>query len=338
MGTKEKVLQALLQSFNSSVSGQELAQQCNVTRAAIWKAVSTLREEGCQIEGTTNGGYILTQKPDLFTPQAFIEQFSKDFPEYKNIYIECFKQIDSTNTYAKKLLSNQTTETNYAPGVIVAETQTQGRGRLGRTFVSPYKSGIYISIIYSPKGGITNPAIITASSAVAVCRSIKKLFGITPGIKWINDLFIDKKKVCGILTEGFTNFETGTIDSAIIGIGVNISQNTKDFSPELLSIVGSIQKETSVSRVELASQIAGQVLSILQEDSKSVIQEYKSMSFLIGKEVLVHPVIDQESSDYTAKVIDINSDASLVVSLPDGTRRVLNSGEVSLKSDFFTKN
>lgn len=338
MGTKEKVLHALLQSFNSSVSGQELAQQCNVTRAAIWKAVSTLREEGCQIEGTTNGGYILTQKPDLFTTQAFIEQFSKDFPEYRTIYIECFKQIDSTNTYAKKLLSNQTTEMNYAPGVIIAEEQTQGRGRLGRAFISPYKSGIYISIIYSPKGGITNPAIITASSAVAVCRSIKKLFGITPDIKWINDLFINKKKVCGILTEGFTNFETGTIDSAIIGIGVNISQNTKDFSPELLSIVGSIQKETSVSRVELASQIAGQVLSILQEDSKSVIQEYKSMSFLIGKEVLVHPVIDQESSDYTAKVIDINSDASLVVSLPDGQTKVLNSGEVSLKSDFFAKN
>ena len=345
MTTKELVLNALSNSINTPVSGQALAVSCKVSRTAIWKAINSLREEGCQIEGTTNGGYLLKETPDILNTQTFASQFGKDFPEFSGLHCQCFKTIDSTNTYAKKILTQDGTgfltrieKSKGAFAVIIAESQTAGRGRLGRTFVSPQKTGLYLSIIYSPDGGISNPAILTTASAVAVCRAIKKLYNKETSIKWINDIFLNNKKICGILTEGFTNFETGAIDSAIIGIGININQNTKDFSEELLKTAGSIcnDKTDSATRTQLASLVTGEVINILNQEQDSIISEYKSRSFLIGKEVEVHPVIGDTSKIYKAKVLDINSEANLVVQSQDGEIKNLSSGEVSLKSDLFT--
>ena len=154
--------------------------------------------------------------------------------------VECFEKIDSTNNYAKKILSecgNLRDENGnltdagqkYHNSVIVAECQTAGRGRLGREFVSPKKTGIYLSVIYAPENGIQEPAKLTAFSAVAVCRTLKKLFNLDAQIKWVNDVFLNGKKVSGILTEGIVNFETRKIEAAIVGIGLNIFENN-DFS------------------------------------------------------------------------------------------------------------
>jgi len=363
MTTKEKVLEILNQNKGNSVSGEKLAEACDVSRAAIWKAVNSLREKGCNIEGTTNGGYMLSGVADVFSTEAFTSAFEKSFPPS---HIECFKEIDSTNTYAKKVLSEAGNLRNfdgslteagkkYHRAVIVAECQTAGRGRLGRTFYSPSKTGIYLSVIYAPEGGITNPAKMTAFSAVAVCRAIKKLYGIEPKIKWINDIFINGKKVSGILTEGFTNFETGQIESAIIGIGINIADNPEVFPDEVKKVAGSItgsgkmMKEgtdpnaaddsveaVTVSRCELAASVAGEVLNILEEDSESALNEYKQLSFIIGQTVEVHPVIGDDKANYMAKAVDIADDAGLVVELEDGSRKVLSSGEVSLRSVSFS--
>ena len=226
MTTKEKVLKLLVEAKSQAVSGEVLAAECGVSRAAVWKAVTSLREVGNSIEGTTNGGYVLADD-DIFTPGLFNESFSARWPDFSDCHIECFKEIDSTNTYAKRLLAETGNPRQYHKAILIAEKQTAGRGRIGRTFVSPEKSGIYFSIIYAPESGITDPARLTASGAVAVCRALKKLFAasnVQPQIKWINDIFLGGKKICGIGTEGITNFESGIIEAAIIGIGVNIKR------------------------------------------------------------------------------------------------------------------
>ena len=370
MSTKEKVLKILTNCNNeiidnlyvsssineNTISGETLAKECGVSRTAIWKAINNLRKEGFQIEGTTNGGYLLKNDKDGFDKELFTKYFSETFPAFKDSHIECFEEIDSTNTYGKKLLAEngsfrqqngQLTEfgKKYHNSIIVAESQTAGRGRLGRTFYSPKKTGIYLSIIYSPEGGITQPAKLTAFSAVAVYRAIKKLYNVEPAIKWINDIFINGKKVCGILTEGFTNFETGTIEAAIIGIGVNIHDNPECFPKDVAKIAGGIlgaddgspanNKKDQGGRCQLAALIAGEVLSVLEEDTKSVMEEYKRLSFIIGQEVEIHPVIGNDRENYVARVVDIDENASLVVQLPDGTKRTLSSGEISLKSSSF---
>ena len=376
MTTKDKVLEKLAAAGGNPVSGEGLASECDVSRAAIWKAVSALRDKGFSIEGTPNGGYVLADGGDFCTPELFHKTFAREFPEYAENFTEWLAETDSTMTYAKRLLSEcgnlraaDRTLTpagkKYHGAVIVAESQTAGRGRLGRTFVSPDKTGIYLSVIYAPSGGITQPAPITAFAAVAVCRAINKLYGINPSIKWINDIFVEnggkRKKAVGILTEGVTNFETQRIESAIIGIGLNIKPS-KEFSGELDDIVGFIESAANcnasgagcadsadseqgadtkvsgaVSRCSLAAEVAGQVLRIYSEPPESVMDEYKRLVFLIGEDVEVHPIIGDEKSVFTATAIDIDENASLVVRLKDGTTRKLSSGEVSLKSANFTK-
>ena len=370
MSTKSTILQILSSSKGgAAVSGEELAQQCGVSRAAVWKAVNALREEGFEITGTTNGGYVLDSS-DVLTTEAVSSAFNSTFPQFAGARIEVFKEIDSTNIQAKRWLSEcgslRTADgeltpagKNYSNAVIVAEKQTAGRGRSGRTFVSPAKTGIYLTVIYAPKGGITDPAKITAFSAVAVCRAIKKLYGIQPSIKWINDIFYNGKKICGILTEGTTNFETGIIEAAVIGIGVNIEDNAEAFGGELSKVAGGLLGGTaareggpnteaggirptgtlstrSVTRAQLAAQIAGETLQVLSEPADQVIAEYKDLSFIIGREVEVHTLIDSTQGIYKATAVDIDQNAALVVQLPDGTRRSLISGEVSLKSESFT--
>ncbi len=369
MSTKSTILQILSSSKDgAAVSGEELAQQCGVSRAAVWKAVNALREEGFEITGTTNGGYVLDSS-DVLTTEAVSSAFNAGFPQFAGARIEVFKEIDSTLSQAKRWLSEcgslRTADgeltpagKNYSNAVIVAEKQTAGRGRSGRTFVSPARTGIYLTVIYAPKGGITDPAKITAFSAVAVCRAIKKLYDIQPSIKWINDIFYNGKKICGILTEGTTNFETGIIEAAVIGIGVNIEDNAEAFDGELSKVAGGLLGGTaareggtgtkagctgtsnatlhSVTRAQLAAQIAGETLQVLSEPADQVIAEYKVLSFIIGREVEVHTLIDSAQGIYKATAVDIDQNAALVVQLPDGTRRRLISGEVSLKSESFT--
>ena len=348
MTTKQKVFEILSQNKGSYVSGEKLAQECGVSRAAIWKAVKAIRDEGFLIEGTNNNGYTLAyeQTGDILSKQVLEYTLGQTFPEYEQSHIECFESIDSTNTYAKKLAAQDAGK--YHEAIIVAESQTAGRGRIGRTFESPAGTGVYLSLIITPQGGITQPAVITASAAVAVCRAIKKLYGVQPAIKWINDIYVQNdgvlKKAVGILTEGITNFETGQIESAVIGIGVNISPSDKIKKSTAKDIAGFVTSAPRIdsngtnasasssapSRARFIAEIAGQVFNILQESLANVIEEYKSMMFLVGKTLTVYPLIGDDKTAYTAKAIDVDENAGLVVELGDGSVKTLSSGEVTL--------
>ncbi len=342
MTTKENII-SVLSSTLDFVSGEELAQKCNVSRAAVHKAITSLREQGYKIQAVTNKGYKLNCEPDKVDGEQ-IEKIIKANGQECEVF--AFEEIDSTNLEAKR----KTVDNDLDRVLFVAGRQTAGRGRMGRTFASPANSGIYFSLVYRPKGGVKNPAFLTAAAAIAVKNAIKTLYGQDCQIKWVNDVFLNGKKICGILTEGVTSFETGTIETAIVGIGINV--RNCNFTGELADVAGSIEEIMAsqeknipkVSRNEIAALVISNLLKIYDSYSaedktavKNAMDEYRKSSMLTGLVVTVNPVAGLEGKVYKAKVLDITDEAELVVQTEDGTVKKLFSGEVSLKSSSFVK-
>lgn len=278
-----------------------------------------------------------------------------------------FKTIDSTNAHALRLLDAEQNLRDLDQTVVAADEQSAGRGRLNRAFYSPPKTGIYFTAIHAPKNPIQAPAKLTAAAAVAVCRSLEELFNVDAKIKWVNDIYVAGKKVCGILAEGHIGAQ-GKIDAAAIGIGINIYPS--DFPADIANRAGSIlgrpdsfgeskdfsqgkncaqAQEAAAStdckaanrasdiRMELARDISQKLFGLLQgcEQSADVWEtaaaEYAARSFVIGKEITVIPVIGDDKSAYAATAIGIDKEARLLVRLDDGSERALSSGEISIK-------
>lgn len=266
------------------------------------------------------------------------------------VRLEYFDIIDSTNSEAKRRLGAVPPEEYrlFHKTVLVAGEQTAGRGRLGRKFYSPGGTGLYFSLVYAA-GSVSDPGKITAVAAVAVCRAIKSVFNVDAGIKWVNDIFVSGKKVCGILTEGIVNPLSGAVEAAVIGIGINIYFSSK--MPEELSlraggICGSSLSSAGDENADggknaemkdrLLCRIIENLVEILdgrEEEFFSVMEEYKARSTLIGKTVTVSPVIDSRERQYDAVVTGITDDAQLVVRTSDGREKTLSSGEVTLHAN-----
>lgn len=321
MSIKSRVLEVLEKNRAKAISGQELADYLSVSRAAIWKAIRSLKEEGYQIEATTNKGYLLLDHNDIVSGEG-IKTFL--LPEYQNNPIIVYKQIDSTNLQGKKIAA-----TGAANGtVILAEEQTQGRGRLGRSFFSPSQTGIYMSIILKPQKSLNDFLLITVAAAVGVCRAIKKLTHKEPKIKWVNDIFLEGKKICGILTEAVSNFEIGTIESVILGIGLNVKTSENQFPDELREIAGSLFPE-GITRNQIAAEIINEIMNLSENlEDTSLIEEYKEYSLVLGK------IISYKKNEalFTAKAIDINNQGNLIVENDKGEISVIQSGEVTIGS------
>jgi len=341
LSTKARILRELTspRSDDGFVSGQELAEKCKVSRTAVWKAVQTLMRQGMEIEAVTNKGYHLKGCGNSLNRENIEVLLSPGIAGRICVY----KTIDSTNTEAKRWCAEKSPAAVHK-SVIVAEQQTAGRGRMGRAFYSPAESGLYLSILYSPCGGVRQPAKMTAGAAVAVCRSLDRLYGITTRIKWVNDIFYNGRKVCGILTEGISSLESGIVETAIVGIGVNISNGTGGFPAEIAAVAGSVlgNGTSSVSRNQLAASIIEEALKIYDAETDGrkeavdkVMQEYKERSMIIGKTVEVCPLAGSTADSYKAAVLDIGDDASLIVQDEKGCRRELQSGEITLHSDNF---
>lgn len=317
---KSKVLNLLEENKGKNISGEEIGNILNVSRTAIWKIIKNLKEQGYKIESVTNKGYALSEEND-FLQEEKIVNYLKECKEFSQVKI--FKTIDSTNNEAKKMAMNGASSGT----LILAEEQSQGRGRRGREFYSPANSGIYMSLILKPKLSVEETTLITTGASVGICRAMEKLFQVTPKIKWINDIYVGDKKVCGILTEGVTDFESGSIEAIILGIGINF--NTSDFPQELKEKAGSLSKEkiSKVSRNELISQIVIEIFKILEEiPERKYLKEYKERSWILGSYVEVLT----SSETYTAKALDISEDGSLIVLREEGKLEYLNSGEISI--------
>lgn len=319
MPTKKDVLSILENERERFVSGQELAETLKISRSAIWKAVKSLEEDGHKILAVTNKGYKLDKNSDIITEEGI----RMHLPErLKEIPIIVLKTTDSTNTQAKKLALEKIPSGT----IILAEEQTAGRGRLGKSFFSPYGSGLYMSIILRPDNNITDPQMITIAAALAVCRAIERLTDLKPKIKWVNDIYLDGKKICGILTEAVTDFESGSVESIVVGIGVDCTINEDMLPEELCGIVGSLGA-SELKRNQLAAEIAEDVIeSFGKLGDLGIINEYRKRSMMFGREVS----FEREGKRYFADVTSINDMGNLLVRLKTGESLVLNSGEVTL--------
>ena len=258
--------------------------------------------------------------------------------------LEFVEETDSTNSELLRRLSslNKNEFFSLHKTVLIAERQTKGKGRSGRFFYSPKESGLYFSFIHAPPSGIENPAELTVNASIAVSRAIERVFlnqKKSAKIKWVNDVLIDEKKVCGILTEGFMGQGSEKIDAAVVGIGINLFVSD-DLPQELKNIAGGIlsQKEMDFWKKENPEKDPRKLLleTVLKEfftiteNKENIIEEYRSRSCLTGKTVHVSPLIGNEENSYNAKVLGITDDAKLIVQLENGSTRELNSGEVTL--------
>jgi len=243
-----------------------------------------------------------------------------------NLQITYFEELDSTNRYLKELAAKGAPEGT----VIIANRQSAGRGRLGRSFFSPGEKGIYMSILLRPEILLERAVLITSMAAVAVARAIERVGGVEARIKWVNDIFLNGKKVCGILTEAGINAEKGTLDYAVLGIGVNVGE--MEFPEELKEIATSVSNECgfAVSKETLTDAILAELEMWYPTLSDgSFLEESKKRSVLLGKEILV---LDETvpGGSYPAKAMDINERGNLIIER-NGARAVLNSGEVSIR-------
>ena len=304
MTVRDSVLKTLTENKGSYISGEELSKTLNVSRTTVWNAIKALREAGYPIESSTNKGYMMP--PDRWEITEDSLRLSLP-PKYRNNQIHIYDTLDSTNIRAKQLALENTPHGT----IVMAKQQTAGRGRLGRSFFSP-REGIYLSIIVRPDFDLTRSVLVTSAAAVAVTESIEA--------------------VCGI-TEGITDFETGQIESLVIGIGVNTS--VKDFPNELLEIVGAV--EGDYPKPVLAASIISRTLDLMENiECRDFITSYKEKSLVIGRNVKVFKGVyksrpEEELESRPAKVLDIDDNGCLVVLYTDGTRESLSSGEISVR-------
>lgn len=324
MSVKQEVLRLLEEHRLEPISGQNIAELLNVSRSAIWKSIKSLEKEGHKINATTNKGYQLQIESDVITKPG-ISYYLEDL--YKNNPIYLYDSLLSTNITAKQLASEQVPEGT----LVVSNEQTKGRGRLGRSFFSPADTGIYMSIILHPKCYFSNISMITIATAVAVCRGIEQITSLKPSIKWVNDIYLNDKKICGILCEAISDVESGTAESVIIGIGINVHTLPKHFPEELQEFVTSLLT-TEVTRNEIIGRIMNEVLNISKNLTSNIfLDEYRSRSFLLGLEL--DYTLDGVKKNGTASAI--NDEGNLVMKLADGTIDILKAGEVSLRSRKF---
>lgn len=325
MSTKDLVLKALRESSCDYLSGETLSHRLDISRTAVWKAIKSLREEGYVIKAVTNKGYRLIEENGIITEEnlrAFLP------PRFKDNEIHIYDTLDSTNTKAKQLALEKAPHGT----VVMALQQTAGKGRLGRSFFSP-REGIYLSIIIRPEFDLSKSILITSAAAVAVSEAVESVCGLHTEIKWVNDVYLDGKKICGILTEGITDFESGQIDSIIIGIGINTT--VEGFPAEILDTVGAA--EGDYSKAELAAQIISRTLQFAENpQARTFIKAYRERSLVIGKNIKVYKgrynlSPEDELAGLAARVLDIDDEGCLIVIYPDGTRETLSTGEISIR-------
>lgn len=319
MSMKEQVLARLL-CAEDALSGEELARQFGVTRNAVWKAIVALREDGYEIEAVTNRGYQLRNADERFGEAAIRKYLNTQSFGQR---IEAHEEIDSTNTRAKQLAMQGAEHGT----LVCARRQTSGRGRFGRHFHSPEDSGIYMSLILRPQLGAERAVMITSMVAVAVARAIERLSDVQAQIKWVNDVYINGRKTCGILCEAGLDFESQQLEYAVVGIGVNVAK--MEFPEELKSIATSIGNESDVkvSGMRLIAEICNEMEQMYpQLATGAFMPESRARSNVIGRQILVLRGDEQ----FAAEAVDIDDQGGLVIRTAEGLQTV-QSGEISVR-------
>lgn len=322
---KEQVLALLTAQAGEYISGEAMSARLGVSRAAVWKAIAALRDDGCEIEAAPRRGYRLLSPPDRLTAGAILPHLRTDALRERLI---CLDTVDSTNNYAKALAMN-----GGADGTaIVADEQTGGRGRLGRSFVSPKGKGIYLTLLYRPDIPPSRAINLTAYAAVAVCDGIEAAAGVRPGIKWPNDIVLGGKKLCGILTEMAVEGETGALQYVITGIGMNINHAPEDFPPDVRAVATSLAQE--LGRPVARGPLCAAVINAFDDMHAAWLRgggdlrdRYRYGCLTLGKPVRL--LRGGTAEEAFAEALD--DELGLIVRHPDGRRETVTAGEVSVR-------
>ena len=322
MTTKDKLLGLFEENKGIYFSGEEIAKKLCVSRAAVWKAVKNLRDEGYVIDAVTNKGYCLSTNTDILSPQG-IQKYIKQ--EYKNMDINVIPVIGSTNDLVREK-ANEGYDEGY---VVISNEQTKGRGRYGRKFFSPSGTGLYMSILLRPKNYSASEAVkVTMIAAVALCEAIEEVSDEKAEIKWVNDIFIKGKKVCGILTEASYGLENGVLDYAVVGVGINVYCPEGGFPEEIEQTAGAIFNNTQDDlKNHLSASFINNFMRYYRLQNDEFVEEYRKRSFVVGKKVIV--IMGDNKREAFVKAVD--DDCRLIVEYDDGKTECLSYGEISIK-------
>lgn len=306
---KNDIILFLNNNLNIVMSGELIAKNLGVSRMSISKNIKVLKEEGFDINIIANKGYVLKTKIDILNEDIMKSIMRHDI----DIYI--FDTIDSTNTYAKNHLCD-----NNKTSLVVSDFQSAGRGRFNKEFYSPRGTGIYMSLVVPVNKSFEAIKHLTCAVSVVVAKVVESFGSDKVGIKWVNDLYVNDKKFCGILTEATTNLETATVNSVVIGIGINL--NTIDFPSSIKATSLNIE----ATRNELIANIVNGILEL--NNYEDTMQSYIERSILTNCEI----TYTYNNITNTGIVKCINDDGNLVVNTVDG-EVILHSGEVSIGSN-----
>lgn len=318
----EKILNVLRHCKDSYVSGEELCKLADISRAAIWKHIEKLREEGYDIEAVPHLGYKLISIPDSLIPSEIKWKLkTKVFGRS----VISYNKVDSTNIIAYELAKKGVKEGT----VILADEQVKGKGRQGRHWSSPSKGGIYMSCILRPSIAPSEISRITLLAAVAVAQAIRDFSSLEVTIKWPNDIMIAQKKLCGILTE--MKAEQDSVDFVVLGIGINVNTAAKHLPKGATSVreeLASYGGKINLSRVELTKKVLERIEEYYNlmkiEGFEPIIDIWKDLSVMIGSRVKV----SVHGKTFEALAHDINPDGALVVRMESGVLEKVSSGDV----------
>lgn len=320
------VLTLLQNASGQYVSGEYLSRCLGITRSAVWKRIAALKKEGYLIEASTKKGYRLNPDMNAYGRHAIqnalvTRTFGRELKYYE--------QIDSTNLALKQFAAEGASEGT----IVVADCQTAGRGRLGKSWLSAPGKGIWISVLLRPNLHPSEVQTLTLAASVAVCGALETLGISGMGIKWPNDILIGGKKVCGILTE--LSAEAERITWVILGIGLNVNHLKQDFPPEIAATATSLRLSGESNTMLNRSTLAAEILHCLEEvystylekGSSWIVQEWKHWNLTLGRMVR----LSSQHEDLTVLAYDIMPDGKLLVKKEDGTSLEVLSGEISIR-------
>ena len=330
MNTKEYILTKLVENHDRYISGELLATELGVTRAAVWKAMRELVSDRIEIIALRNQGYRLTDAArvrgmNLLLGAERVSGYLKN-----KLPVKVWRTLDSTNNTARELATEQSEKSD---ALIVAAAQTAGKGRMGRSFYSPEGCGLYVTLLVHPECDATESVKLTCAAAVAAARAIDYLLGEQEArIKWVNDIYLRGKKVAGILTEGQLSIESGQLEYAVVGVGFNLLAPDGGYPEEIRQRAGAIFESRASLPDDIYNRLAAQFTNEYFKiypglEPADFLDEYRARSFIIGRTVTVF----RGNDSWDAEVVAINDDFSLSVRSADGKIERLSSGEVTLK-------
>ncbi len=327
--TRDKVLH-ILKENTDFVSGQYISSSLNISRTAVWKAVSSLRNEGYNIESVTNKGYRLVKSLDILDVDRLKEGLvNADVLKA----IEYRKSTESTNKLARDAAEQRGEyegKSPAMPALFIADEQTLGRGRLGRSWISSSGSGIWMSLLIKPDMEVVHAPMITLLAAIAVCEAINNHYPIKAYIKWPNDIVVDGKKLCGILTEMSADIDG--INYIVTGMGINIKKEKlpTEIEGKALALEEAIGKRADRERliIDIIAELVDMIGSISKSRELGRFKDrYEKLCINIGREVTV---LDPKG-EYRARAIGIDNKGELIVECSDKSVKRILSGEVSVR-------